>query len=135
VADISAFQIIIIPTIPDQCGKSFAEFENQINSIPHQSGRMLQDATDFSRFFCSTYNISALQAISGRSFSWKMKQFGNNVPHSKHKTRRTWLPNVRSKRLPLEATGETLKLKVTTRCIEKYQEGMFYLPQGRTATK
>ncbi|KIM82754.1 hypothetical protein PILCRDRAFT_820050 [Piloderma croceum F 1598] len=55
-------------------------------------------------------------------FHGKMRQSGNNVPHSKHKTRRTWLPNVRSKRLPLEATGETLKLKVTTRalrCIKK----------------
>jgi len=55
-------------------------------------------------------------------FHGKMKQYGNNVPHSKHKTRRTWLPNVRSKRLPLEATGETIKLKVTTRalrCIKK----------------
>ena len=51
-----------------------------------------------------------------------MKQYGNNVPHSKHKTRRTWLPNVQSKKLLLETTGETVKLKVTTRalrCIHK----------------
>lgn len=47
-------------------------------------------------------------------FHGKMKQYGNNVPHSKHKTRRTWLPNVQSKRLTSEVIGETFKLKVTT---------------------
>jgi len=55
-------------------------------------------------------------------FHGKMKQYGNNVPHSKHKTRRTWLPNVQNKRLLLEATGERLKIKLTTRalrCIHK----------------
>lgn len=55
-------------------------------------------------------------------FHGKTKQAGNNVPHSKHKTRRTWLPNVQSKRLTLEAVGEMVKLKVTTRamkCIRK----------------
>jgi ribosomal protein L28 len=63
-------------------------------------------------------------------FHGKMKQYGNNVPHSKHKTRRTWLPNVQSKRLPLEATGETLKLKVTTRalrCIHKVCPLLFWV--------
>jgi large subunit ribosomal protein L28 len=55
-------------------------------------------------------------------FHGKMIQYGNNVPHSKHKTRRTWLPNVRSKRLPLEATGETLKLKVTTRALRSIKK-------------
>ena len=32
-------------------------------------------------------------------FHGKTKQYGNSVPNSKHKTRRTWLPNVHNKRL------------------------------------
>ncbi|KZP16993.1 hypothetical protein FIBSPDRAFT_793624 [Athelia psychrophila] len=55
-------------------------------------------------------------------FHGKMRRSGNNVPHSKHKTKRTWLPNVRSKKLPLEATGETLKLKVTVRALRSIRK-------------
>ncbi|TEB37107.1 50S ribosomal protein L24 [Coprinellus micaceus] len=56
-------------------------------------------------------------------FGGKTKQYGNNVPFSKHKTRRTWLPNVQRKRLPSEVLGEKLRVKVTTRAlrtIKKY---------------
>ena len=67
-------------------------------------------------------------------FHGKMKQYGNNVPHSKHKTRRTWLPNVRSKRLPLKATGETVKLKVTTRALKCIKKVRFVPVQGHIVT-
>ena len=50
-------------------------------------------------------------------FHGKTKQYGNNVPFSMHKTRRTWLPNVQSKRIPSETLGYDLKLKVTTRAL------------------
>lgn len=50
-------------------------------------------------------------------FGGKTKQYGNNVPFSKHKTRRTWLPNVQRKRLPSEILGEKLRVKVTTRAL------------------
>jgi ribosomal protein L28 len=50
-------------------------------------------------------------------FGGKSKQYGNNVPFSKHKTRRTWLPNVQRKRLPSEVLGEKLRVKVTTRAL------------------
>ncbi|KAG6906616.1 hypothetical protein DXG01_012934 [Tephrocybe rancida] len=56
-------------------------------------------------------------------FQGKTKQYGNNVPFSKHKTRRTWLPNVQRKRLPSEIMGEDVRVKVTTRAlrtIKKY---------------
>ncbi|KIO24373.1 hypothetical protein M407DRAFT_101649 [Tulasnella calospora MUT 4182] len=56
-------------------------------------------------------------------FAGKTKQYGNNVPHSKQKTRRSWLPNVQSKRLYSEILGTTMKTKVTTRAlktIDKY---------------
>ncbi|PCH37416.1 hypothetical protein WOLCODRAFT_109823 [Wolfiporia cocos MD-104 SS10] len=51
-------------------------------------------------------------------FHGKMKQFGNNNPFSKKKTRRDWLPNVQSKRLFSDTMQEFLKLKVTTRALK-----------------
>ncbi|QRW13454.1 ribosomal L28 family [Ceratobasidium sp. AG-Ba] len=56
-------------------------------------------------------------------FEGRTKQYGNNVPHSMKKTRRTWLPNVQSKRLFSETLGHHVKLNVTTRAlrtIDKY---------------
>ena len=50
-------------------------------------------------------------------FQGKTKQYGNNVPFSKHKTRRTWLPNVHSKRFLSGALGEYVRVKVTTRAL------------------
>ncbi|KAF8650911.1 hypothetical protein AX16_005036 [Volvariella volvacea WC 439] len=50
-------------------------------------------------------------------FHGKMKQYGNNVPFSKHKTRRTWLPNVQRKRIPSEGLGKEVRVKVTTRAL------------------
>ncbi|PPQ63901.1 hypothetical protein CVT24_010368 [Panaeolus cyanescens] len=50
-------------------------------------------------------------------FQGKTKQYGNNVPFSKHKTRRTWLPNVQQKRVPSELLGGNVKLKLTTRAL------------------
>ncbi|KAF9037411.1 hypothetical protein BDZ89DRAFT_982679 [Hymenopellis radicata] len=51
-------------------------------------------------------------------FQGRSKQYGNNVPFSKHKTRRSWLPNVQNKRLFSEALNETIKLKVTARAVK-----------------
>ncbi|KAG2347251.1 hypothetical protein BDR05DRAFT_906039 [Suillus weaverae] len=51
-------------------------------------------------------------------FHGKTKQYGNNVPHSKHKTRRTWLPNVHTKRLSSDALGHDVKVKLTTRALK-----------------
>lgn len=50
-------------------------------------------------------------------FHGKMKQYGNNVPFSKHKTRRTWLPNVHSKRLFSDVLQEFIKVKLTTKAL------------------
>ena len=49
--------------------------------------------------------------------------YGNNVSHSKRRTRRRWLPNVQTKRLRSDILEETIKLRVTTsvmRTIEKH---------------
>ena len=51
-------------------------------------------------------------------FQGKMKQYGNNVPFSKHKTRRTWLPNVQHKRLQSEIMGDLVRVKLTTRALK-----------------
>jgi large subunit ribosomal protein L28 len=47
---------------------------------------------------------------------------GNNVSHANNKTRRRFLPNIRSRRLYSEALGEAIRLKIaasTLRTIEK----------------
>src|SRR3712207_641091 len=47
---------------------------------------------------------------------------GNNVSHANNKTRRRFLPNIRSRRLYSEALGESIRLKIaanTLRTIEK----------------
>ena len=65
-------------------------------------------------------------------FHGKMRQSGNNVPFSKHKTKRTWLPNVQQKRLHSEVLGEKVKLKLTTRAlktIKKVRFGVHFLTQ------
>ena len=44
-------------------------------------------------------------------------QFGNNVPFSKHKTRRTWLPNIQNKGLYSDLLGREMNVKVTARAL------------------
>jgi ribosomal protein L28 len=51
-------------------------------------------------------------------FHGKTKQYGNNVPFSKKKTRRSWLPNIQSKRLYSDALSETVRVKLSTRALK-----------------
>ncbi|KAF8639228.1 hypothetical protein AX17_001713 [Amanita inopinata Kibby_2008] len=55
-------------------------------------------------------------------FHGKIKQYGNNVPFSKHKTRRTWMPNVQRKRLYSETLSQMVRLKVTTRALRSVKK-------------
>lgn len=50
-------------------------------------------------------------------FHGKTKLFGNSVPNSKHKTRRTWLPNVHRQRLFSDTLQEFVKIKITARAL------------------
>ncbi|KAG0240142.1 ribosomal L28 family-domain-containing protein [Mortierella sp. GBAus27b] len=50
-------------------------------------------------------------------FGGKHIQFGNNIPFSKTKTRRTWLPNVQTKKLFSETLNEWIRLNMTTSVI------------------
>ncbi|CAD6885595.1 unnamed protein product [Tilletia controversa] len=55
-------------------------------------------------------------------YDGKIIQFGNNIPKSRQKTRRTWLPNVQHQRVFSELLDHHVKMKVTTsalRSIEK----------------
>ena len=51
-------------------------------------------------------------------FHGKTKQYGNNVPFSKTKTRRTWLPNIQTKRLFSDALGEKVRVKLSMRALK-----------------
>ncbi|KAJ7065195.1 hypothetical protein C8F01DRAFT_1248798 [Mycena amicta] len=51
-------------------------------------------------------------------FQNKTKQYGNNVPFSLHKTRRTWLPNVQRKRFFSDSLQSYIQVKVTTAALK-----------------
>ena len=56
------------------------------------------------------------------SFHGKMRQSGNSIPFSKHKSRRSWLPNVQSKRYFSDALQQYLRVKVTTRAMKTIEK-------------
>ncbi|EIN14708.1 mitochondrial 50S ribosomal protein L28-like protein, partial [Punctularia strigosozonata HHB-11173 SS5] len=47
-----------------------------------------------------------------------MKQSGNNVPFSKGKTRRTWLPNVHNKTFFSETFQKNVRVKVSMKALK-----------------
>jgi len=51
-----------------------------------------------------------------------MKQFGNSVPFSKGKTRRSWLPNIQSKWLFSDALGKSVQVKLSTRALKSIKK-------------
>ncbi|KAH9046604.1 hypothetical protein EDB84DRAFT_1465572 [Lactarius hengduanensis] len=51
-------------------------------------------------------------------FHGKTKQYGNNVPFSKKKTRRSWLPNIQTKRFFSDALGEKVRVKLSMRALK-----------------
>ena len=57
-------------------------------------------------------------------FHGKMRQSGNNVPFSKQKTKRTWLPNVQHARLHSDMLGN-VRLRVTTRALKTVKKASF----------
>ncbi|KAG9056778.1 39S ribosomal protein L24, mitochondrial [Serendipita sp. 407] len=68
-------------------------------------------------------------------FHGRTIQFGNNVPESRYKTRRTWQPNVRSKRMKSEILNQVMRWNVTMhamRTVKKYGSLDDYLLKVRT---
>jgi large subunit ribosomal protein L28 len=51
-------------------------------------------------------------------FHGQTRSSGNNVPHSKQKTRRTWLPNIQNKHLVSEILGRKIEIKVTVKALK-----------------
>ena len=45
----------------------------------------------------------------------KGPQFGHNVSHSKHRTKRRWLPNIQT--VTIEMNGQRKRVKMCTRCL------------------
>jgi len=75
-----------------------------------QASRICRAAVDTAQIFKRAQN---------GLFHGKIIQFGNNVPHSKHKTRRNWLPNIQTKHFDSELLGrERMRFKVTTRALK-----------------
>ncbi len=60
---------------------------------------------------------SHIHSLTFEQKTGKQIQFGNNVPFSKTKTRRTWLPNVQTKRLFSETLNDWIRLNMTTSVI------------------
>lgn len=61
-------------------------------------------------------------------FHGKTKQYGNNVPFSKTKTRRTWLPNIQTKRLFSDALGEKVRVKLSMRALKTIRKVNTFCP-------
>jgi large subunit ribosomal protein L28 len=97
--------------------QSVREPDSSISPIQKRDGHAGAEAL----MFPSLVLFETLSAPFKRSqlglFHGKMKQYGNNVPFSKKKTRRNWLPNVQKKRLLSETLGEKVTVKVTTRAL------------------
>lgn len=51
-------------------------------------------------------------------FQGSTKLYGNSVPNSKHKTRRSWLPNIHSKRLFSDSLQQFVRVKLTARALK-----------------
>jgi large subunit ribosomal protein L28 len=52
----------------------------------------------------------------------KKVQFGNNVSHSKRRTKREFQPNIQKVKLPSEALGCDVALKVSVRALRTVQK-------------
>jgi large subunit ribosomal protein L28 len=50
----------------------------------------------------------------------KGPQFGHNISHSKHATKRRWLPNIQ--RITVQEGGTTKRLNVCSRCLRTLQK-------------
>lgn len=54
--------------------------------------------------------------------SGKKPQFGNNVPWSKKKTRRTWQVNIQQYSLYVPELGRTVRIKASTKAMKSIEK-------------
>ena len=51
----------------------------------------------------------------------KGPQFGHNVSHSKHRTKRRWIPNIR--KVTIREGNRVVRMNVCMRCLRTMQKG------------
>ena len=103
-----------------QAGKATTRKRTQpINSSGHRSSssRPTGMFPSFPSSFAAALSQPFKRAQLGL-FHGKTKQYGNSVPFSKKKTRRSWLPNIQSKRLFSDALGQMVRVKLSTRALK-----------------
>ncbi|KAF8539918.1 ribosomal L28 family-domain-containing protein [Trichophaea hybrida] len=76
---------------------------------------MLQDIPKYPYPIQHTFKQSWFGLYGGKHI-----QFGNNVPESEYKTRRSWLPNIKQKKLYSESLGRFIPLRVATNVLRKF---------------
>ncbi|KAF8252165.1 hypothetical protein K440DRAFT_633383 [Wilcoxina mikolae CBS 423.85] len=92
---------------------------------------MLQDIPKYPYPIQHTFKQSWFGLYGGKHI-----QFGNNVPESEYKTRRSWLPNIKQKKLYSESLGWFIPLRVATsvlRTVDKVGGLDNYLTGTKTA--
>ena len=50
----------------------------------------------------------------------KGPQFGHNVSHSKHRTNRSWLPNIQ--KAIISVSGQAKRVNICTRCLRTWNK-------------
>lgn len=109
-----------------------------------QSNRHLQNSTQFPSSSHSPPMLPSLPVFSHvvsapfkraqlGLFHGKMKQFGNSVPFSKHKTRRTWLPNIQSKWLFSDALAKGVQVKLSTKALKTIKKVIYVARRPRAS--
>jgi ribosomal protein L28 len=98
----------------------------------HHSQSICRRRTDATMFPSFPSLAAALSQPFKRAqlglFHGKTKQYGNSVPFSKNKTRRSWLPNIQSKRLFSDALGQMVRVKLSTRALKTIRKVRWSTP-------
>ncbi|KAK0205578.1 hypothetical protein DFS33DRAFT_780132 [Desarmillaria ectypa] len=66
--------------------------------------------------------VTNFRAVTARYLPGKVQAIKQQRPFFEHKTRRTWLPNVQTKRIFSDALNQSGKLKVTMRALKNIKK-------------
>jgi ribosomal protein L28 len=105
-------------------GASVSEFGKTASRAPHLSSSSNIMFATAARLADALITGPFKRAQLGL-FHGQVKKSGNNVPHSKHKTRRTWTPNVQRKRLQLTSIGREVRVTLTTKALRSIKKVWF----------
>lgn len=107
-------------TLPATFGRVFTRGFHAtatVSAKPHQKrlDSMLEGLPPYPHPIQQTFKQSWFGLYGGKHI-----QFGNNVPDSRYKTRRNWLPNIRQKKLFSKCLNKSIELSVTASVLRKY---------------